>query len=58
VHWENDSDFAVGDAVNHIVFGRGTVTKIEEGVLFVTLERNWQALRMLSGWAPVGKVQR
>ncbi len=48
--------FAVGDTVDHKVFGRGCVEKIEGDKLFVTFEKTGQTKQLLKNFAPMVKI--
>ena len=48
--------FAAGDAVDHKVFGRGTVTKVDGDTLHVRFARTGQTKKLLKDYAPIVKV--
>ena len=54
---ERGSDFAVGDKVDHKVFGRGVVVKVEGDALSIEFERTGETKRLLAGLAPIMKIQ-
>ncbi|MCR5846131.1 MAG: UvrD-helicase domain-containing protein [bacterium] len=54
---ERGSDFSVGDKVDHKVFGRGVVVKVEGDALSVEFERTGETKRLLAGLAPIVKIQ-
>ena len=47
--------FAVGDVVDHKVFGRGTVTRVDGDVLYVTFV-NGKSKKLLKGYTPIVKI--
>ena len=48
--------FAVNDTVDHKVFGRGTVTKVDGDTLHVKFARNGQTKKLLKDYAPIVKI--
>ncbi len=48
--------FAKGDAVDHKVFGRGTITKVDGDTLHVRFARTGQTKKLLKDYAPIVKV--
>lgn len=48
--------FAKGDAVDHKVFGRGRITKVEGDTLHVRFERTGQTKKLLKDYAPIVKI--
>lgn len=48
--------FAKGDAVDHKVFGRGTVIKVDGDTLHVKFARTGQTKKLLKDYAPLVKV--
>ena len=48
--------FAKGDTVDHKVFGRGTITKVDGDTLHVKFARNGQTKKLLKDYAPIVKI--
>lgn len=48
--------FAVGDSVDHKVFGRGKVVKVDGDTLHVKFARTGQTKKLLKDYAPIVKV--
>ena len=48
--------FAVNDTVDHKVFGRGTVVKVDGDTLHVKFVRNNQTKKLLKDYAPIVKI--
>lgn len=48
--------FAKGDAVDHKVFGRGTVIKVDGDTLHVRFSRTGQTKKLLKDYAPIVKI--
>lgn len=48
--------FAVNDTVDHKVFGRGTVVKVDSDTLHVKFARNNQTKKLLKDYAPIVKI--
>lgn len=48
--------FKVNDQVDHKVFGRGTVTKVDGDTLHVKFARNGQTKKLLKDYAPIVKI--
>ena len=48
--------FATGDTVDHKVFGRGTVTKVDGDTLHVRFARTGQTKKLLKDYAPIVKI--
>lgn len=48
--------FAVNDTVDHKVFGRGTVVKVDGDTLHVKFARNNQTKKLLRDYAPIVKI--
>ena len=48
--------FAVGDAVDHKTFGRGTVTKVDGDTIYVRFAKLGQTKKLLKDYAPIVKV--
>ena len=48
--------FAVNDTVDHKVFGRGTVVKVDGDTLHVKFARNNQTKKLLKDYAPIVKI--
>lgn len=48
--------FAVNDMVDHKVFGRGTVVKVDSDTLHVKFARNNQTKKLLKDYAPIVKI--
>lgn len=48
--------FAKGDTVDHKVFGRGTVTKVDGDTLHVRFSRTGQTKKLLKDYAPIVKI--
>ena len=48
--------FAKGDAVDHKVFGRGTIVKVEGDTLHVRFSRTGQTKKLLKDYAPIVKI--
>lgn len=47
--------FAAGDVVDHKVFGRGTVTRVDGDVLYITFV-NGKSKKLLKGYTPIVKI--
>lgn len=48
--------FTKGDTVDHKVFGRGTITKVDGDTLHVRFSRTGQTKKLLKDYAPIVKV--
>lgn len=48
--------FAKGDTVDHKVFGRGTITKVDGDTLHVRFSRTGQTKKLLKDYAPIVKI--
>ena len=48
--------FTKGDTVNHKVFGRGTITKVDGDTLHVRFSRTGQTKKLLKDYAPIVKI--
>ena len=48
--------FTKGDTVDHKVFGRGTITKVDGDTLHVRFSRNGQTKKLLKDYAPIVKI--
>lgn len=48
--------FAKGDTVDHKVFGRGTITKVDGDTLHVRFQRTGQTKKLLKDYAPIVKI--
>ena len=48
--------FAAGDTVDHKVFGRGTITKVDGDTLHVKFARNGKTKKLLKDYAPIVKI--
>ena len=48
--------FTKGDAVDHKVFGRGTITKVDGDTLHVRFSRTGQTKKLLKDYAPIVKI--
>ncbi len=48
--------FAQGDAVDHKVFGRGVITKVDGDTLHVKFARSGQTKKLLKDYAPIVKI--
>lgn len=48
--------FAKGDTVDHKVFGRGTIVKVEGDTLHVRFSRMGQTKKLLKDYAPIVKI--
>ena len=48
--------FAVNDTVDHKVFGRGKVVKVDGDTLHVKFARNNQTKKLLKDYAPIVKI--
>lgn len=48
--------FTKGDTVDHKVFGRGTITKVDGDTLHVRFSRTGQTKKLLKGYAPIVKI--
>jgi DNA helicase-2/ATP-dependent DNA helicase PcrA len=48
--------FAVNDTVDHKVFGRGTITKVDGDTLHVKFARNGKTKKLLKDYAPIVKI--
>lgn len=48
--------FAVGDAVDHKTFGRGTVVKVDGDTLHVKFVKTGQTKKLLKDYAPIVKI--
>jgi DNA helicase-2/ATP-dependent DNA helicase PcrA len=48
--------FAVGDTIDHKVFGRGRVTTVNGDALEIRFERTGETKKLLVGYAPIVKV--
>lgn len=48
--------FAVGDEVDHKVFGRGTVKKVEGDTLHIRFKKTGQTKKLLKDYAPIVKI--
>lgn len=48
--------FTKGDTVNHKVFGRGTITKVDGDTLYVRFSRTGQTKKLLKDYAPIVKI--
>lgn len=53
----SDVEFAVGDAVDHKVFGRGTVLAIDGDALRVRFSPTVGEKKLLKGYAPIVKIR-
>jgi DNA helicase-2/ATP-dependent DNA helicase PcrA len=51
------STFAVGDRVDHKVFGRGTVLDVRGDELHIRFEKSGQTKKLLRGYAPIVKIE-
>jgi DNA helicase-2/ATP-dependent DNA helicase PcrA len=49
--------FSVGDAVDHKVFGRGTVTAVNGDALEIRFDRTRETKKLLVGYAPIVKIK-
>ena len=50
------ASFAVGDAVNHKTFGRGTVTKVDGDQIHVRFQKSGETKKLLKDYAPIVKI--
>ena len=48
--------FTKGDTVDHKVFGRGTITKVDGDTLHVRFSRTGQTKKLLKDYAPIVKI--
>lgn len=48
--------FTKGDTVDHKVFGRGTITKVDDDTLHVRFSRTGQTKKLLKDYAPIVKI--
>lgn len=48
--------FTKGDTVDHKVFGRGTITKVDGDMLHVRFSRTGQTKKLLKDYAPIVKI--
>lgn len=48
--------FTKGDTVDHKVFGRGTITKVDGDTLHVRFSRTGQTKKLLKDYAPIAKI--
>lgn len=48
--------FSKGDTVDHKVFGRGTITKVDGDTLHVRFSRTGQTKKLLKDYAPIVKI--
>lgn len=48
--------FAKGDTVDHKVFGRGTITKVDGDTLHVRFSRTGQTKKLLKDYAPIVRI--
>ena len=48
--------FTKGDTVDHKVFGRGTITKVDGNTLHVRFSRTGQTKKLLKDYAPIVKI--
>ena len=48
--------FTKGDTVDHKVFGRGTITKVDGDTLYVRFSRTGQTKKLLKDYAPIVKI--
>lgn len=48
--------FTKGDTVDHKVFGRGTITKVDSDTLHVRFSRTGQTKKLLKDYAPIVKI--
>ena len=53
---EPKATFAVGDRVDHKVFGRGVVTSVKGDELQVRFEKSGEVKKLLLGYAPIVKI--
>lgn len=51
-----NESFAKGDTVDHKVFGRGTVVKVDGDTLHVRFSRTGQTKKLLKDYAPIVKI--
>ena len=49
--------FAVGDAVDHKAFGRGSVVSVKGDALEIRFERTGETKKLLVGYAPIVKIR-
>jgi DNA helicase II / ATP-dependent DNA helicase PcrA len=49
--------FAVGDAVDHKAFGRGSVVSVKGDALEIRFERTGETKKLLVGYAPIVKIK-
>ncbi|MCL2528733.1 MAG: UvrD-helicase domain-containing protein [Coriobacteriia bacterium] len=52
-----DQTFEVNDAVEHKVFGRGTVISVDEGTIEVQFDKNNKTRKLLVEFAPLAKIK-
>jgi DNA helicase-2/ATP-dependent DNA helicase PcrA len=50
------ASFAVGDAVDHKIFGRGAVTQIDGDTLHIHFSKSGETKKLLKGYAPIVKI--
>lgn len=50
--------FAVGDLIDHKVFGRGKVVKVDGDVLSIRFMKSGSTKKLLKGFAPIVKIKR
>ncbi|PKQ15405.1 MAG: DNA helicase UvrD [Actinobacteria bacterium HGW-Actinobacteria-7] len=55
---EQTETFSVGDAVDHKVFGRGTVTTVNGDALEIRFDRTRETKKLLVGYAPIVKIKQ
>ena len=49
--------FAVGDTVDHKVFGRGRVVAVNGDALEIRFDRTGETKKLLVGYAPIVKIK-
>jgi DNA helicase-2/ATP-dependent DNA helicase PcrA len=54
---EVTESFSVGDAVDHKVFGRGTVISVNGDALEIMFDRTRETKKLLVGYAPIVKIK-
>lgn len=49
--------FSVGDTVDHKVFGRGRVTKVQGDAITIKFVKSGQEKKLLKGYAPIVRIE-
>lgn len=53
---KNNSDFKRGDKVEHKVFGRGTIKRVDGDRIYVKFDRSGQEKTLMKNFAPIVKI--